>query len=162
MSLARNLKPSTCSIAGTTVSTLKPISTPSSTPETVPMTPISAPWTMKICMIEPGAAPSVRRIAMSEFLSVTSITRVETMLNAATATISSRMMNITRFSISTARKKFAWLRVQRSEEHTSELQSQFHLVCRLLLENKNNRIQHCACPLTVEKESTQTTNSLIV
>src|SRR6266568_4662251 len=25
----------------------------------------------------------------------------------------------------------------RSEEHTSELQSQFHLVCRLLLENKN-------------------------
>src|SRR5689334_24642462 len=29
----------------------------------------------------------------------------------------------------------------RSEEHTSELQSQFHLVCRLLLEKKNNQ-QH--------------------
>src|SRR5689334_23472384 len=28
----------------------------------------------------------------------------------------------------------------RSEEHTSELQSQFHLVCRLLLEKK--KIQH--------------------
>src|SRR5438309_4691677 len=27
-------------------------------------------------------------------------------------------------------------RDQRSEEHTSELQSQFHLVCRLLLEKK--------------------------
>src|SRR5689334_25448045 len=27
--------------------------------------------------------------------------------------------------------------VLRSEEHTSELQSQFHLVCRLLLEKKN-------------------------
>src|SRR5689334_24246453 len=27
--------------------------------------------------------------------------------------------------------------VARSEEHTSELQSQFHLVCRLLLEKKN-------------------------
>src|SRR5438309_5764541 len=27
-------------------------------------------------------------------------------------------------------------RVARSEEHTSELQSQFHLVCRLLLEKK--------------------------
>src|SRR5438309_3678471 len=27
---------------------------------------------------------------------------------------------------------------QRSEEHTSELQSQFHLVCRLLLEKKKN------------------------
>src|SRR5438309_7279393 len=28
-------------------------------------------------------------------------------------------------------------RLPRSEEHTSELQSQFHLVCRLLLEKKN-------------------------
>src|SRR5689334_24358991 len=27
--------------------------------------------------------------------------------------------------------------IYRSEEHTSELQSQFHLVCRLLLEKKN-------------------------
>src|SRR6266481_8771016 len=26
-----------------------------------------------------------------------------------------------------------WHRIRRSEEHTSELQSQFHLVCRLLL-----------------------------
>src|SRR5689334_24468052 len=36
---------------------------------------------------------------------------------------------------------------QRSEEHTSELQSQFHLVCRLLLENKKYLgcccIEHC-------------------
>src|SRR5689334_24786486 len=34
---------------------------------------------------------------------------------------------------------------QRSEEHTSELQSQFHLVCRLLLEKKKkkqNTISH--------------------
>src|SRR5689334_24548062 len=32
----------------------------------------------------------------------------------------------------------------RSEEHTSELQSQFHLVCRLLLEkkNKNNGLKN--------------------
>src|SRR5438309_9135412 len=30
-------------------------------------------------------------------------------------------------------------RAGRSEEHTSELQSQFHLVCRLLLEKKNTR-----------------------
>src|SRR5438309_7759923 len=29
---------------------------------------------------------------------------------------------------------------RRSEEHTSELQSQFHLVCRLLLEKKKNPI----------------------
>src|SRR5689334_24081628 len=31
----------------------------------------------------------------------------------------------------------AGARFARSEEHTSELQSQFHLVCRLLLEKKN-------------------------
>src|SRR5689334_23701988 len=30
----------------------------------------------------------------------------------------------------------------RSEEHTSELQSQFHLVCRLLLEKKKKKNTH--------------------
>src|SRR5689334_24792705 len=29
--------------------------------------------------------------------------------------------------------------IERSEEHTSELQSQFHLVCRLLLEKKKTQ-----------------------
>src|SRR2546429_1371807 len=34
--------------------------------------------------------------------------------------------------------------VERSEEHTSELQSRLHLVCRLLLEKKNKRrALHC-------------------
>src|SRR5689334_24199968 len=33
-------------------------------------------------------------------------------------------------------------RKSRSEEHTSELQSQFHLVCRLLLEKKKHVTQH--------------------
>src|SRR5438309_9319632 len=32
--------------------------------------------------------------------------------------------------------------VERSEEHTSELQSQFHLVCRLLLEKKKKEIEN--------------------
>src|SRR5256884_7330486 len=33
-----------------------------------------------------------------------------------------------------------WLQMQnRSEEHTSELQSRLHLVCRLLLEKKTNK-----------------------
>src|SRR2546422_7542976 len=36
-------------------------------------------------------------------------------------------------------------RVQRSEEHTSELQSRLHLVCRLLLEKK--KIQGHKCKL---------------
>src|SRR2546422_1232779 len=32
----------------------------------------------------------------------------------------------------------------RSEEHTSELQSRLHLVCRLLLEKKKDRLDACA------------------
>src|SRR2546430_6500104 len=34
------------------------------------------------------------------------------------------------------------IRNQRSEEHTSELQSQSNLVCRLLLEKKKNKTPH--------------------
>src|SRR2546422_5324434 len=34
--------------------------------------------------------------------------------------------------------------IQRSEEHTSELQSRLHLVCRLLLEKKKNNT-HVLC-----------------
>src|SRR6266481_7148985 len=34
-----------------------------------------------------------------------------------------------------------WITAPRSEEHTSELQSQFHLVCRLLLEKKKKKQQ---------------------
>src|SRR2546429_5330842 len=34
----------------------------------------------------------------------------------------------------------AWTSTTRSEEHTSELQSRLHLVCRLLLEKKTNRL----------------------
>src|SRR2546430_11591231 len=33
--------------------------------------------------------------------------------------------------------------IGRSEEHTSELQSQSNLVCRLLLEKKKNKTIHC-------------------
>src|SRR5438270_1706399 len=37
-------------------------------------------------------------------------------------------------------------RVNRSEEHTSELQSQSNLVCRLLLEKKNSGLEHVSQP----------------
>src|SRR6266508_6298586 len=40
----------------------------------------------------------------------------------------------------------------RSEEHTSELQSRGHLVCRLLLEKKKNTIQRT---LTIKKQKNQ-------
>src|SRR5438309_5218440 len=40
----------------------------------------------------------------------------------------------------------------RSEEHTSELQSQFHLVCRLLLEKKKKKkyIRHNALNILIQ------------
>src|SRR2546430_7900343 len=38
------------------------------------------------------------------------------------------------------------LALERSEEHTSELQSQSNLVCRLLLEKKNCRHTACRAP----------------
>src|SRR2546422_4580484 len=38
----------------------------------------------------------------------------------------------------------AWCAHTRSEEHTSELQSRLHLVCRLLLEKKKKQLIHQA------------------
>src|SRR6266568_8875907 len=43
----------------------------------------------------------------------------------------------------------------RSEEHTSELQSQFHLVCRLLLEKKKN-VLHLVDPTKHEQHNEET------
>src|SRR5438309_12038079 len=41
------------------------------------------------------------------------------------------------------RRSGSWVPTSiRSEEHTSELQSQFHLVCRLLLEKKKKQKKH--------------------
>src|SRR5687768_17860766 len=40
---------------------------------------------------------------------------------------------------SKALTKYAWRTSGRSEEHTSELQSRLHLVCRLLLEKKKKK-----------------------
>src|SRR5687768_17896856 len=40
---------------------------------------------------------------------------------------------------STYNGTFSWINLDRSEEHTSELQSRLHLVCRLLLEKKKQK-----------------------
>src|SRR5689334_24691019 len=45
-----------------------------------------------------------------------------------------------RWPVATSSRIF--MTASRSEEHTSELQSQFHLVCRLLLEKKKLLMQH--------------------
>src|SRR2546430_12569086 len=46
----------------------------------------------------------------------------------------------------------------RSEEHTSELQSQSNLVCRLLLEKKNKRNNHYLTSRMKETTCTNTSN----
>src|SRR5438309_7719734 len=47
-----------------------------------------------------------------------------------------------RVGASTARRRIGYAsKRNRSEEHTSELQSQFHLVCRLLLEKKKKKTE---------------------
>src|SRR5256886_13434286 len=43
----------------------------------------------------------------------------------------------------------SWFNVRRSEEHTSELQSQSNLVCRLLLEKKNSVPRTSSVALTM-------------
>src|SRR5437762_6242013 len=50
-------------------------------------------------------------------------------------------------TFSTARLKWP-ASPNRSEEHTSELQSPMYLVCRLLLEKKKNHIQHTTLQLS--------------
>src|SRR3989449_1706991 len=49
------------------------------------------------------------------------------------------------------------LRIQgrRSEEHTSELQSRLHLVCRLLLEKKKNKRHYLTIVYHIEGGSTE-------
>src|SRR2546422_7287701 len=50
-----------------------------------------------------------------------------------------RRRNYTQKSSGTAVGPSRWPERRRSEEHTSELQSRLHLVCRLLLEKKKKR-----------------------
>ena len=93
-----------CSSAGTMVSMCNAMLTPLTSPSSIPINPIRVPCTMNTHITEAGDMPSVRRIAMSACLSVTTMTSVDTILNAATATISERMMNMTVFSVRTALK----------------------------------------------------------
>src|SRR5947208_14154908 len=53
------------------------------------------------------------------------------------------MLSLQPLSLEIDRRKFRL--AARSEEHTSELQSPDHLVCRLLLEKKNNNRQTQNC-----------------
>src|SRR6266481_122939 len=49
------------------------------------------------------------------------------------------LVDLERHQVVTAGDPGLQVLVERAEEHTSELQSQFHLVCRLLLEKKKKK-----------------------
>ena len=82
--------------------------TPRIRPTSVPTTPMAAPTMKKMRCTAPPVAPMVRRMAMSRPLSLTSIVRLETTFNAATPTMSVRMMNMTLRSTSIAPKNWAF------------------------------------------------------
>src|SRR2546422_2426065 len=65
-----------------------------------------------------------------------------------------------RRALKISRTRASGVREKRSEEHTSELQSRLHLVCRLLLEKKNETEWPGVPPLP--PRSTYTTRCLIV
>src|SRR2546429_2171854 len=58
-----------------------------------------------------------------------------------------------RNAVSPARRPAVMITPSRSEEHTSELQSRLHLVCRLLLEKKKKRLVVRLEALTTEDKS---------
>src|SRR3712207_8478996 len=62
--------------------------------------------------------------------------------SSASAAPSSATNRASRATASTAKPNGRDGASQRSEEHTSELQSRQYLVCRLLLEKKNDRQSH--------------------
>src|SRR2546429_4801240 len=73
----------------------------------------------------------IRRPPRSTLFPYTTLFR-SALYSQMTASIAPNWMNTSKTS------RFSFARNERSEEHTSELQSRLHLVCRLLLEKKKN------------------------
>src|SRR2546422_6799371 len=66
---------------------------------------------------------------------------IGTLYSSRIAVISARRRSITESSVAlSALSRCRTAIAMRSEEHTSELQSRLHLVCRLLLEKKKNKL----------------------
>ena len=101
-SRGKNCTRKIASMTGTMTSILSAINKPKPTPAKDPNKPIDKPWIKNILWISPGLAPIVLRMAMSACFSFTVITKVDTKLNAATAIINVRIMNIIFFSVWTA------------------------------------------------------------
>src|SRR2546429_4932540 len=86
-------------------------------------------------LIEPWAAAEKRYRSLGSAAITLAIKRIPRKASASSARAS---MKASIFSTTAGT-------TMRSEEHTSELQSRLHLVCRLLLEKKKNRCVHTVC-----------------
>src|SRR2546422_6164001 len=79
------------------------------------------------------ATTEIYTLSLHDALPISSLTRSSS--RARSAAVSSR-----RRSVLVLRSRYSPIpAASRSEEHTSELQSRLHLVCRLLLEKKKKR-----------------------
>ncbi len=94
-------------MAATSAATWLEINQPSAAPPAVPLSPMRAPCSVKIASTLRGSAPMVRRMAIAGRFSFTTMTSVATILKAATATTSIRIMNIIVLVTWIERKKLA-------------------------------------------------------
>src|SRR5690625_5473078 len=79
-------------------------------------------------------SPALPQMAASLGVSIAEISNVRSAFFLAASVLG---MVISRWSDTIGRHRALFVHQDRSEEHTSELQSRGHLVCRLLLEKKN-------------------------
>src|SRR2546430_8993682 len=80
----------------------------------------------------------IRRPPRSTLFPYTTLFRSRPIVDGSTAAVASARGNAAPSAHDVGRSS-ATMTTARSEEHTSELQSQSNLVCRLLLEKKNQR-----------------------
>src|ERR1035441_10759997 len=94
----------------------------------------------------PGSLTIVASINRSVGRDTDSVTRPRSSNSAQQSRYSQSLLLRSRLSKATSESSasFACRALTRSEEHTSELQSLRHLVCRLLLEKKKYFYAHCS------------------
>src|SRR5438309_4493026 len=126
-------------------------------PEISPMTPPPSPTTNELrsspaaiissqifstCASDFDFSPDGIRTNRGEKFSELKLSQTRSLNNRAeiSSTITAQHFPLTTLRVSSP--AFAINPWPRSEEHTSELQSQFHLVCRLLLEKKKKNKHH--------------------